>query len=320
MLFRVALGCVLLCFTNSECFYEKVLGAHLHPKHQVFEKLDINTRLQDVLDQWCDIREEDLQCSLVNGIDLCQYHSVEQALLLDGPVRLEDLSIFKNVPSGLYDSASVITSSLIFPGGTHCYIDSKTGAKVLEKKSCDVFFQAVATDLGFDVNFEMNPKMYQYVIASGTSITATVRSNEKAKILGVTSIYTKTVHLRTEQLFQELKQIMNLLLTIEKTTGLNVLTTSLLIPLASCLNTNESALLGILENAEVGSIRNCLVTLTGRPKKSSLFQYLFSNGAEVEAFFFKTWKWKNCILKNFCWQILGPLIMTHLPLYIPILP
>ena len=141
----------------------------------------------------------------------------------------------------------------------------------------------MATDLGFDVNFDMNPKMYQYVIASGTSLTATVRSNEKAKILGITSIYTKTVHLRTEQLVQELKQIMHLLLTIEKTTGLNVLTASLLIPLASCLNTNESALLGILENAEVSSIRNCLVTLTGRPKKSSLFQYLFSNGAEVDA-------------------------------------
>ena len=109
MLFQVALVCVLLCFTcftNSECFYEKVLGAHLHPKNQVFEKLNINTRLQDVLNQWCDICEEDLQCSLVNGIDLCQYHSVEQALLLDGPVRLEDLSILKHVPSGLYDSAS----------------------------------------------------------------------------------------------------------------------------------------------------------------------------------------------------------------------
>ena len=60
MLFQVALGCVLLCFTNSECFYEKVLGAHLQPKNQVFEKLNINTRLQDVLNQWCDIREEDL--------------------------------------------------------------------------------------------------------------------------------------------------------------------------------------------------------------------------------------------------------------------
>ena len=233
MLYQVALGCILLCLTNSECFYEKVLGAHLHPHNQIFEKLNIHTRLQDVLDQWCDIREEDLQCSLVNSIDLCQYHSVEQALLLDGPIRLEDLSILKNVPTSLYESASVITSSLLFPGYTHCYIDSKTGAKVLEKQSCDIFFQAVATDLGFDVHFDMNPKMYQYVIASGTSITATVRSNEKAKILGITSIYTKTVHLRTEQLVQELKQIMHLLLTIEKTTGLNVLTATLLIPLAS---------------------------------------------------------------------------------------
>ena len=112
MLFQAALGCVLLCFTKSECFYEKVLGAHLLPKNQVFEKLNINTRLQDVLNQWCDIRGEDLQCSLVNAIDLCQYHSVEQALLLHGPIRLEEFSILKHIPSELYASASVISSSL----------------------------------------------------------------------------------------------------------------------------------------------------------------------------------------------------------------
>ena len=161
----------------------------------------------NILQQWCDIRGKDLQCSLVNAIDLCQYHSVEQALLLHGPIRLEEFSILKHIPSELYASASVLSSSLIFPGGTHCYIDGKTGAKVLEKESCDVFFQAVATELVFDLNFEINHTQYQYVIASGTSITATVRSNEKAKILGITSIYTKTVHLRSEQLLQELKQI-----------------------------------------------------------------------------------------------------------------
>ena len=96
---------------------------------------------------------------------------------------------------------------------------------MLEKASCDVFFQAVATELGFDLHFEINPTQYQYVIASGTSITATVRSNEKAKILGITSIYTKTVYLISEQLLQELKQIVNILLTIEQATGLNVLQT-----------------------------------------------------------------------------------------------
>ena len=71
MLFRAALGCVLLCLTRSECYYEKVLGAHLVPKSQVFDKLDIKTRMQDVLQQWCDIRREDLQCSLVTDIELC---------------------------------------------------------------------------------------------------------------------------------------------------------------------------------------------------------------------------------------------------------
>merc|ERR1712030_208234 len=76
---------------------------------------------------------------------------------------------------------------------------------------------------------------------------------------------------------------MSLIMTIETTAGMDVFTTSLLLPLASCLHTNESALLGILETAAVSSIRQCLVDLTGRPKKSSLFQYLFSNGAEVDA-------------------------------------
>ena len=180
----MTLGCVLLSYCSSECFYEKVLGAHLRPKNQIFDKLNIHTRMQNVLDQWCNIREEELQCSLVHSTDLCQYHSIEQALLLDGPVRLEDLSIIKNVPSSLYDSASIITSSLIFPGGTHCYIDSQTGAKVLEKKSCDEFFQAVATDLGFVVNIAMNPKMYQYVIASGTSLKQLFAAMRKPKSWG----------------------------------------------------------------------------------------------------------------------------------------
>ena len=258
MIYQLTLGCVLLSYCSSECFYEKVLGAHLRPKNQIFDKLNIHTRMQDVLDQWCNIREEELKCSLVHSTDLCQYHSIEQALLLDGPVRLEDLSIIKNVPSSLYDSASVITSSLIFPGGTHCYIDSKTGAKVLEKKSCDEFFQAVATDLGFGVNIAINPKMYQYVIASGTSLTATVRSNEQAKVLGITSIYTKTVHLRTEQLMKEMQQIMTLIMTIETTAGMDVFTTSLLLPLVSCLHTNEYALLGC----------SCCLPVPGSPTRT----------------------------------------------------
>ena len=195
MIHLLTLGSVLLSYCSGECYYEHVLGAHLRPKNQIFDKLDIQTRMLDVLDQWCNVREEELQCSLVHSIDICQYHSIEQALLLAGPVRLEDLSIIKHLPSALYDSASVVTSSLLFPGGTHCYIDSKTGAKVLAKQSCDEFFQAVATDLGFGVDIPIDPKMYQYIIASGTSLTASVRSTEQAKVLGITSIYTKTVHL-----------------------------------------------------------------------------------------------------------------------------
>ena len=215
----------------------------------------------------------------MHSIDICQYHSIEQALLLDAPVRLEDLSIIKHLPSALYDSASVVTSSLLFPGGTHCYIDSKTGAKVLAKQSCDEFFQAVATDLGFGVNIPVDLKMYQYIIASGTSITAFVRSHDQAKVLGLTSIYTKTIHLRTEQLMKEMHQIIETIETIATTAGMDVFKTSIL----HCLHTNESALLGVLETAAVSSIRQCLVALSGRPKKSSLFQYLFSNGAEVDS-------------------------------------
>ena len=35
---------------------------------------------------------------------------------------------------------------------------------------------------------------------------------------------------------------------------------------------------------------------------------------------FRTCKWRNCILRNVYWQILGPSIMKHLPHFIPILP
>ena len=124
---------VLLSYCAGECFYQNVLGAHLRPKNQMFDHINIHTRMMDVLDQWCNVREEDLVCSMVHSTDICQYHSIEQALLLAGSVRLEDLDIMQHVPSALYDSASIITSSLLFPGGTHCYIDSKAGAKVLAK-------------------------------------------------------------------------------------------------------------------------------------------------------------------------------------------
>ena len=242
--YLLTLGSVLLAYCSGECYYEHVLGAHLRPKNQIFDKLDVQSRMLDVLDQWCDVREEDLRCSIVHSVDICQYHSIEQALLLDAPVRLEDLSIIKHLPSALYDSALVVTSSLLFPGGTHCYIDSKTGAKVLAKQSCDEFITAVANDLGFGVNITVDLKMYQYIIASGTSITASVRSHDQAKVLGLTSIYTKTIHLRTEQLMKEMQQIMSLIMTIETTAGMDVFTTSLLLSLASCLHTDESALLG----------------------------------------------------------------------------
>ena len=77
-------------------------------------------------------------------------------------------------------------------------------------------------------------------------------------------------------------QIIDILLTIEKATGLSVLQTTFIIPLASCLGTSETALLQILANEDEGNIQNCLDTIKSRTKKSSLFQYLFSNGAEVD--------------------------------------
>ena len=40
-------------------------------------------------------------------------------------------------------SFSVQISSLLFPGGTHCYIDSKTGAKVLAQPSTAVFYGGI---------------------------------------------------------------------------------------------------------------------------------------------------------------------------------
>ena len=154
MIFLTALGCVLICLTHSECYYEKILGAHLVPKSQVFEKLKIKDRLQSVLQQWCDIRREDLKCSLVMNIELCQYHSIDQALLLNGLIRLKEFSLIKHIPSEIFASALVLSSSLLFPGCKFCYIDGKTGAKVLEKASCDVFFQALADELNFDLNLQ----------------------------------------------------------------------------------------------------------------------------------------------------------------------
>ena len=47
----LTLGSVLLSYCSGECFYEKVLGAHLRPKNKIFDKLDIQTRMLDVLDQ-----------------------------------------------------------------------------------------------------------------------------------------------------------------------------------------------------------------------------------------------------------------------------
>ena len=150
MMFPTVLGLIfLVSLSHSECFIEKILGAHLVPKGEVSEKLEITDRLQSVLQQWYDIRREDLKCSLVTDIELCQYHSVEQALLLNGLIRLEELSLIKHIPSEMYASASVLSSSLLFPGGKYCFIGWKTGAKVLEKASCDVFFRAVADELGF---------------------------------------------------------------------------------------------------------------------------------------------------------------------------
>ena len=95
----------------------------------------------------------------------------------------------------MYATASVLSSSLLFPEGKYCFIDGKTGAKVLEKASCDVFLQAVADELGFDLNIQVDNNQYQHVIAIGTSITTTVKSNTKNKIIGVNSIYTKTAQL-----------------------------------------------------------------------------------------------------------------------------
>ena len=145
--------------------------------------------MQSFLQQWYDIRREDLKCSLVADVELCQYHSVEQALLLNGLIRLEEFSLIKHIPSEMYASASVLSSSLLFPGGKYCYIDGKTGAKVLEKTSCDVFFQAVADELDFDLNLQIDNTQYQYIIASGTSLTTTVRSNVKTKIIGINSLH-----------------------------------------------------------------------------------------------------------------------------------
>ena len=272
----------LLSNSDAECFYQTVLGAHLRPQNQMFDHLNIHTRIMDVLEQWCNVREEDIVCSPVHDTEICQYHSIEQALLLAGSVRLEDLDIMQHVPTALYDSASFLTNSLLFPGGTHCYIDSKAGAKVLAQPSCTEFFQAVADNIGLTVQMAVHPQEYQYIIARGGSLTATIRSHDPDKILGVTSVYTKTVHLRTEQLMKEMRHILTSLLTIERTAGLGIFTDSLLLPLAHCLHSNESDLLRILANAEVRELRNCLLDIKARPRKSSLFQYLFSNGAEVD--------------------------------------
>ena len=58
--------------------------------------------------------------------------------------------------------------------------------------------------------------------------------------------------------------------------------TRFIIPFASCLGTSETALLQILANEDEGNIQNCLDTIKSWTKKSSLFQYFFSNGAEVD--------------------------------------
>ena len=74
----------------------------------------------------------------------------------------------------------------------------------------------MADDLDFDLNLQIDNTQYQYIIASGTSLTTTVRSNVKTNIIGVNSIYTKTAQLKSEQLLQEMTQIIDILLTIEK--------------------------------------------------------------------------------------------------------
>ena len=121
-MFPTVLGCILISLTHSECYFEKILGAHLVPKGEVSEKLEITDRLQSVLQQWHNIRREDLKCSLVTDVELCHYHSVEQALLLNGLIRLEEFSLIKHIPPEMYASASVLSSSLLFPGDKYCFI------------------------------------------------------------------------------------------------------------------------------------------------------------------------------------------------------
>ena len=63
---------------------------------------------------------------------------------------------------------------------------------------------------------------------------------------------------------KEMQQIMSLIMTIEITASMDVFSPSLLLPLASCLPTPASALLGIMETAAVSSIRQLLLSCTER--------------------------------------------------------
>ena len=66
MINLLTLGSVLLSYCSGECFYENVLGAHLRPNNQIFDKLNIQTRMLDVLDQWCNVATEQVLKQLIN--------------------------------------------------------------------------------------------------------------------------------------------------------------------------------------------------------------------------------------------------------------